>query len=186
MTTWWWQSWWVYWLSNRVSITYLLKTKPNHEFVRMTEASLRSVPWWLLDSWPSANESGSFQTPAIFRLWVQNPQCNLSSDLTPNHTPDQPCEQICVYVHHGELFPSMWSEREHVWPLHVWLQPQREEMGFYSAMAFPGRTGNGKEMQREKEERRESNFVRFHHLSESLHTKHVIQGLSEWNQSFPD
>ncbi len=39
--------------------------------------------------------------------------------------------------------------------LHVWLQPLREEVGFYSAMAFPGGTRNGKEMQREKEEERD-------------------------------
>lgn len=118
-----------------------------------------AVPWWLLDSWPSANESGSFQTPEIFRLWVQKPPAapNAICPQTQrrNHTPDQACVQICVYVHHGELFPSMWSEGEHVWPLHVWLQPLREEVGFYSAMAFPGGTRNGKEMQREKEEKEE-------------------------------
>lgn len=57
-------------------------------------------PWSLLDSWPSASESGSFQTPEIFRPWVQNPlRPPMQFVLRPNaepHTRSAVWTNICV------------------------------------------------------------------------------------------
>lgn len=136
-----------------------------------------AVPWCLLDSWPSANESGSFEIPEIFRLWVQKPPAapNAICPQTQCRTTHQirrVCKYACMFTMEScfRLCGVRGNMCDHSMS---GCSLCGRKWGFILQWLFQAEQGMGRRCRgrKRRRKRRETNFVRFQHLAESLHTK---------------
>ncbi len=156
----------------------LLQTKPNHEFVIMTEASFESLSHdycWIADHLPMSLVLFKPLKSSVYgsRNPLQPPmQFVLRSNAEPHTRSGVCCKYVCMFT--MESCFRLCGVRGNMCDRSMsGCSLCGRKWGFILQWLFQAEQGMGKRCRgrKKRRKRRETNFVQFQHLAESLHTK---------------